>query len=55
MGVKSYPVDESGRLDGLPYWGLRLLGVGSEVPTVTTAGEELLEEKYTTFLRVYGS
>jgi hypothetical protein len=53
-GVKLYPVDESGTLDGLPYWGLRLLGPESTVPTANGT-VALMDGEYMTFLMVTGS
>jgi len=49
-GVKWYDVDESGTLDGLPYWGLRLLGKDSGIPWLN--GSALLDGEYRTFVKI---
>lgn len=47
-GVKWYQAG-AGTLDGLPFWGLRLLVEGSNVPGTD---EPLLPDEYRTFLKV---
>ena len=47
-------MDESGTLDGLPYWGLRLLEPGSAIPT-TNGTVALMDGEYMTFWMIDGS
>jgi hypothetical protein len=52
-GIRRYDMDPSTSVDGLPYWGIRLLGLNSQLTWLNNT--PVYPDEYRTFIKVYGS